>query len=169
MTDKDYNAQVDSEGYLKPPTESYTFSPEEIKTIQGESSDLYDWVDRGIVDVRVADLPDPEWVKGPSDFHHITWKDAQKVTADLPQLQKEVNAGKTAEDFSREDEIAGLDHQHGRRRLYDLYYGEDSIRVGTDGGEYTIDHGQHRIFAAKHAGLETIPVRLLEKIYRKNN
>ena len=101
-----------------------TISPTGIKSLQGQEVESRDWIDHGIVDVPVADLPMPEDVNSPDDFnHHISWEDARSATQALPQIQQEVNAGKTADDFSKEDEQNNLDWQHGRRRIYDLYYG----------------------------------------------
>jgi hypothetical protein len=124
-----------------------------------------DWKDLGIVDVPVADLPSPDGVSSPDDFnHHISWEDAKSATEQLPQLQKEVSAGKIGDDFTVEDEAAGLDYQNGRRRLYDLYYSPyDPVQVDKMGNQYFINSGRHRIFAAKELGLNTIPARVKEK------
>lgn len=136
-----------------------------IRSIQGETQSTSDWVERGIVDVPVAALPEPEGVAGPQDFdHHLTWEDARQTTEQIPQLQQEVNAGKTGDDYSAEDAAAGLDYADGRRRLYDLYYGGNAITVCKDGDQYDIIDGRHRVYAAKALGLETIPARLTEKV-----
>ena len=97
-----------------------------------------DWKDLGIVDVPVADLPSPDGVSSPDDFnHHISWEDAKSATEQLPQLQQEVAAGKTGDDFTAEDQAAGLDYQNGNRRLYDLYYSSyDPVRVDKMGDQY---------------------------------
>ncbi len=141
-----------------------TISPTGIKSLQGQEVESRDWIDHGIVDVPVADLPMPEDVNSPDDFnHHISWEDARSATQALPQIQQEVNAGKTADDFSKEDEQNNLDWQHGRRRIYDLYYGSDPVALDKIGDEYQINSGRHRVYAAKVCGLETIPARLMEK------
>jgi hypothetical protein len=123
------------------------------------------WEDRGIIDVPVAKLPDPDNIKSPEDFdHHITWKDAQEATLKLPEVQQQVNAGNTRDDFSAEDKINNIDPMHGKTRIYDLYYGSDPVTVDKDGEDYSIEKGRHRIFAAKTLGLETIPARVKEKV-----
>lgn len=141
------------------------FSPAGIASMQGDARINRDWIDKGIVDVPVEDLPAPEDVSSPADFdHHITWEDAQAATNRLPEIQKQVNAGKTGDDFSMSDQAKGLSDEQGDRKIFDLYYGSDPIRLDKDGTEYTILAGRHRIFAAKEAGLKTIPARVNEKV-----
>jgi hypothetical protein len=142
-----------------------------MQSIKGEYSPSTDtqqlkdvWEDKGVIDVPVANLPDPEGVESPQDFdHHITWEDAQSATKQLPKIQDLVKNGKTGDDFSTEDQAAGLDYAHGKRRVYDLYYGSDPIRLDKDGDHYDIISGRHRIYAAKELGLSTIPARVKEK------
>lgn len=138
---------------------------EGVQAMQGESDGTSDWQDHGIIDVPVADLPTPENVSSPDDFdHHISWDDAAQRTHELPQLQEEVNGGKTGEDYSKEDEIAGLDYENGSRKLYDLYYGDDPVVLNKVGSDYDITSGRHRIFAAQHEGIDSIPARVKEKM-----
>lgn len=139
-------------------------SEEGRNSIQGIESTKSEWVDRGIIDVPVKDLPAPDDVDSPDDFSKISWDDAITASEQLPGIQADVNAGKTAEDFSKEDEINGQSWQTGKRRIYDLYYGNDPVVLDKDGDQYTIDSGRHRIFAAKKLDLETIPARVKEKI-----
>lgn len=138
-----------------------------VQNMQGKlpAESTSDWVDHGIIDVPVVNLPKPEDIAGPQDFdHHITWEDAKNTTAELPKLQSEVQAGKTRDDFHEEDCRRGLDYEHGRERLFDLFYGSDPIVLDKVGDNYTIVSGRHRIFAAKEAKLDTIPARVREKI-----
>lgn len=140
-------------------------SPAMIHSIQGGETEGQDWVDRGIVDVPVADLPMPEGVNGPQDFdHHITWDDATSAAKRLPDVQADLQAGKTADDFSAEDAQSGFDYAHGKRGIYDLYYGSDPVSVEKVGDEYSILSGRHRVYAAKAVGLESIPARVMEKV-----
>jgi hypothetical protein len=157
------------EGYetqeTQPLDQKEPLSVKGIAAAQGEAERKSDWVDHGIIDVQVSDLPDPENVSSPEDFdHHISWEDAQKATKQLPEIQKEVNGGKTGDDFYDEDQAAGLDHSEGKKRIYDLYYGSDPVRLDKVGDQYDIVSGRHRIFAAKELGLDTIPARVREKI-----
>jgi hypothetical protein len=136
-----------------------------LPNTSSDSANISDWKNLGIVDVPVSALPDPD-VKSSDDFNHnISWEDAKKRTLELPSLQRDVAAGKVGDDFSAEDEAAGRSYTdpEGRRRLFDLYYGSQPIKLAKDGDNYFIDGGNHRIFAAKELGLETIPARVKEK------
>jgi hypothetical protein len=127
-----------------------------------------EWVDRGIIDVPVGDLPDLDGVNSPDDFdHHISWEDAAEATKQLPEIQKQVNEGKTGDNFSAEDQAMGKEYVDGKHRLYDLYYGSDPVRLDKDGDEYVIVSGRHRIFAAKYLGVETIPANVNEKTIKE--
>lgn len=142
-----------------------------ISAIQGNeiaTEAKYEWKDQGIQNVPVQDLPDPDDIAGTEDFnHHITYDDAIRATKEYQQMQPLIQRGYTGDDFSAEDAANGLDYEHGRRRIYDLYYGNDPIRVDKDGNHYDIVSGRHRVFAAKIAGLETVPARVVEKVPRQ--
>lgn len=128
----------------------------------------YEWKDQGMQDVPVSDLPDPDDIAGPEDFnHHITYEDAIRAAKEYQQMQPLIQQGYTGDDFSAEDAVNRLDYEHGRRRIYDLYYGNDPIRVDKDGDHYDIISGRHRVFAAKEVGLETVPARVVEKVPRQ--
>jgi hypothetical protein len=147
---------------FKPPE---TLSPKGIAAIQGDTGDVNkEWKDLGIVDVPVSSLPMPEDVSGPQDFnHHITYDDAISATKQLPEVQKQVAAGKTREDFWNEDQRAGVDYAQGKERVYDLFYGNDPIALEKIGDHYDILSGRHRIYAAKELGLATIPAHVRER------
>lgn len=148
-----------------PPGTSEKLSPSGMASMQGDAKTTGDWIDRGIIDVPVSDLPAPEGVSSPEDFdHHISWEDAQSATQKLPEIQSQVKAGMTGDDFSDSDQAKGLDYPRGDRRIYDLYYGSDPVKLDKLGSEYTIVSGRHRVFAAKEAGLKTIPARVIEKM-----
>jgi hypothetical protein len=139
--------------------------PQGIRAVQGEGVSTGEWVDHGIMDVPVQDLPTPDGVSSPADFnHHISWEDARAATEQLPGLQEQVNAGATGDDFSAADDAAGLSYAEGQRRLYDLYYGSDPVYVNKIGDNYDIISGRHRIYAAQALGMESIPVRVKEKM-----
>ena len=123
------------------------------------------WEDRGIIDVPVADLPQPEGVDGPQDFnHHIKYEDAVSATRTVQEMKPQIDAGYTSDDFADLDKAKGLNYEHGQQRVYDLYYGSDPIAVDKDGDKYDIVSGRHRIFAAKEIGLDFIPARVKEKV-----
>lgn len=123
------------------------------------------WSEWEMTNVPVADLPWPENVHGPEDFnHHITYEDAVQVTQRLEKMKPLIDQGYAADDFSALDQNQGLDYVHGQRRIYDLYFGSQAIRVSKDENGYDIDHGHHRIFVAKEQRIDWLPVKLKEKL-----
>ena len=166
----DANKELFETQETEPTEQKERLSANGIASAQGEIEKKSDWVDHGIIDVPVTDLPDPENVSSPEDFdHHISWEDAQKATKQLPEIQKEVNQGKTGDDFYDQDQAAGLDHSEGKKRIYDLYYGSDPVKLDKVGDQYDIVSGRHRIFAAKELGLDTIPAHVNEKVEELKN
>lgn len=151
---------------FEPPNERPSgLSSEGAKAIQGESSDAGVWTEFGIIDAPVADLPQPEGITGPSDFdHHITYQGATAAVRQLRGIQRKVRAGWARNDFASADEAAGLDYANGTCRIYELFYGSDPVMLNKVGDVYTIVKGRHRIYAAKSAGLATIPARVIEKV-----
>lgn len=163
MSDIPYDAETPTD--FSPPAPPENLSSTGIAAVQGESGEKSDWRDLGVVDVPVADLPMPDDVSGPEDFdHHITYSEAIEATKQLPAIQDEVKAGKTADDFWREDQATGADYQHGKQHVYDLYYGGDPVRLTKVGDTYDIESGRHRVYAAKELGLATIPAWVREKV-----
>jgi hypothetical protein len=158
-----------------PPTDTSSGGPETSEgraAMSGLSaSDVaYDWVDRGIQDIPVSRLPRPDGVTGPADFdHHITHEDAVRVTRGLQVMKPLIDSGHTSEDFAAMDREDGTDYEHGRQRIFDLYYGSDPVRLDKDGDQYEIVSGRHRLFAAQELGIQTIPARVIEKVQRDSH
>ena len=75
----------------------------------------------------------------------------------------ESGEGDNSDYWAAVDQKARLDYAHGDQRIYEAFYGQDAIRVTWDGSRYDIINGRHRIWLAKHAGLETLPVHLIER------
>ena len=135
-----------------------------------EAGEGADWIDRGIQDVPVANLAQPDGVSGPEDFdHHISYEDAMRATRRYQKMQPLIAQGYTGDDFSAEDEAAGVPYEQGKRRVYDLYHGSQPIRVLKDGAQYEAESGRHRVYAAKEVGLETVPARVFEKVAKGGN
>lgn len=166
MSDADTRPEAESPAELSEGYPRERLSSGGIARMQGKVSDAgREWKDLGIIDVPVANLPKPDGADGPQDFdHHISYPDAIAASRQLPDLQEQVRAGKTGDDFWADDQAAGLDYAHGRQRLYDLYYGSDPVRLDKVGDQYDIVSGRHRIFAAKELGLATIPAHVREKV-----
>jgi hypothetical protein len=48
-----------------------------------------------------------------------------------------------------EYQAAGLDYSEGRKRIYDLYYVSDPVRLDKVGDEYDFVTGRYRIFSVR--------------------
>ncbi|MEI6180668.1 MAG: hypothetical protein WCP31_07935 [Chloroflexales bacterium] len=118
----------------------------------------------GIVEVPVAELPDPPDVTGPED-HNITYDHAIHHTRQLNEVVLPwVRAGAVMEDFYALDRAIGSGDstgcdELGFTRTYELFFGTSPIKVGhTPDGTSSITDGRHRIYAAKKLGITTLPV-----------
>lgn len=140
------------------------FGPPPPYINQDNAEGTSEWVDRGIQDVPVADLPQPEGVTSENFDHHITHDDALNATREYQAMRPLIDEGYTGEDFADRDRAAGLDYEHGQQRIYDLFHGSSPIHVTKDGDQYDIIDGRHRIFAAKELGMESIPAHVKEKV-----
>jgi hypothetical protein len=125
-----------------------------------------DWVDRGIQDVAVADLPEPEGVEDASDFEKVSPEEMQAGLARLQEMKPVIDSGEGANtDYWREfDRKQGLAYPDGYQKVYDSFYGHDAIRLNKDGDQYDIINGRHRIFIAKQMGIGTVPARVVERV-----
>ena len=152
-------------------------SPRGIKAMQGaptldapsppgDPPPAGDWVDRGIVDVPVAALPEPEGVEDASDFEKATPEELKVGLMRLQEMKPMIESGEGANtDYWREfDRQRGLVHPHGYLKVYESFYGSDAIRLDKDGDRYDIVWGRHRIFMAKRMGIDTLPARVKEKV-----
>jgi len=148
-----------------------------MKAIQGESAlgapsppgdppPPGDWVDRGIQDVPVADLPEPEGIDDASDFEKVSSEEMKVGLTRLQEMKPAIDSGQGANtDFWREfDRQHGLAYPDGYQKVYESFYGQDAIRLNKDGDQYDIVNGRHRIFMAKQMGIDTVPARVIEKV-----
>jgi hypothetical protein len=123
------------------------------------------WEDRGVIDVPVADLPQPEDVNGPQDFdHNISYQDAVRANEQLLAMKPLIDSGYTKDDFADLDRKNGLDYDNGQQRIYELYYGDKRISLYKDGNHYDIESGRHRIYIAQERGNDFIPANVKEKV-----
>lgn len=138
-----------------------------MRAMQGEADAPApgDWVDRGIQDVPVADLPEPEGVEDASDFEKVSPEEMQVGLARLQEMKPVIDSGEGANtDYWREfDRQRGLAYPDGYQKVYESFYGQDAIRLNKDGNQYDIVNGRHRIFMARQMGMDTVPARVIEK------
>lgn len=123
-----------------------------------------EWIDRGIRDVPVDKLPQPEGVSADNFDHHIAYEDAVKAAEEYDRMRPLIDQGLTSEDFAAMDRTAGRDWEHGQQRVYDLFHGSNAVHVTKDGDQYDIIDGRHRIFVAKERGSQTMPARVREHV-----
>lgn len=133
-----------------------------------EADQPSEWVDQGVRDVPVADLPNPEGIHNAGDFVKVSEDD---MRAGLQRLQEmrptiESGVGASSDYWADVDKQQGMDYAHGYRRIYDAFYGQDAIRLCKDGDRYSIDNGRHRIWLAKQMGIASLPARVIERTRR---
>lgn len=130
-----------------------------------EQPERSEWVDTGIRDVPVADLPEPDDIHNDSDFQKISEDDMRAGLERLQEMRPAIESGRGASSdyWARFDEQRGLDYGHGYRRVYDAFYGHDAIRLNKDSDQYDIVNGRHRVWLAKSMGIETLPARVIER------
>jgi hypothetical protein len=72
-----------------------------------------------------------------------------------------VRNGAGGEHFAAMDAQRGLDYEHGYQRVYDAFFGDDSLRLDARAdGSYGVTNGYHRIYVARELGLRTLPARI---------
>jgi len=125
-----------------------------------------DWVDRGIVDVPVANLPEPEGINDASDFEKVPPEEMKVGLTRLQEMKPVIDSGEGANtDYWHEfDRQRGLTYPDGYQKVYESFYGQDAIRLDKDGDQYDIVNGRHRVFRAKQMGIDTVPARVSEKV-----
>lgn len=121
------------------------------------------WLARGIQDVPLGQIVlDDSFVRSAADFHKVSYE----VMVVWPRLLEEVIRpavwqGADGDDFTALDARAGLDYEHGHRRVYDAFYGGDPVRLEWTGDGYRVVDGYHRLFVARELGLATIPASVV--------
>ena len=121
--------------------------------------------------VSVNDLPEPEGITGSQDFQKVSEPDMKAGLLRLQEMQSLIDSGGAAANgdyWSKVDADKGLTYEHGYRRIYDTFYGNDAIRVTKDGDRYDIVNGRHRIWLAKQMGIDTLPMRVVERQHPKD-
>ena len=143
----------------------YENASEDTKDTSLEQSE---WINRGIIEVPIknVDLSDTA-VADSTDFHKVS---RDQMIDGFEKLENEirpaVKEGASADDFSDLDKKLGLDYEHGYRRVYDAFYGNEPVRLEKDGDKYSVVNGYHRLNVAKELGIESIPASVIERINR---
>ncbi|MBD3308373.1 hypothetical protein GF339_18200 [candidate division KSB3 bacterium] len=128
------------------------------------------WKDHGVPNVPVQHLIHGidtlnSHVKSKADFKKVSY---EEMAEGLRKLQEvvlpAVQNGADGDYFSDIDAQQSLDYEHGYRRIYDAFYGNDAIRVNKIGDAYQVINGYHRLFVAKELGIESLPVQVVEHL-----
>lgn len=147
------NSEITSQQPLEPIAQSPT----------GEKKPL-EWVDQSIQTVKVADVPDPD-LTGAQDFQKVPIGEMQTGLQRLQEMKPAIDQGigNSRDYWAEVDKRFGKSYPDGYQKIYEAFYGLDSIRVTKDGDQYDITNGRHRIWLAKRMGIETLPMRVIEK------
>lgn len=123
------------------------------------------WVERGIHDVELRKLPDPDGIEGEKDFKKVPMNDMEAGLRRFSEIKETLRKGKGRDkDYWVEiDRRKGLSYQEGYQRVYEAFFGRDPIRVTKDGEKYTIENGRHRVWLAKRMGIQNLPMSVVEK------
>jgi len=105
-----------------------------------------------------------EHVTGPDDFHKVSDNEMAHGFRKLENVVRPaVEDGAGSEHSYRLDQEAGYDYVNGYQRVYDAFYGHDSIRLEKDEDGYRVINGAHRVYVAKQLGIEAVRARATEK------
>jgi hypothetical protein len=168
----DWKREIDETPEVKAATEDdvprhWQPSSDTINAIRGQTdgTERREWIDKGIQDVPVdrVDLNDSH-VQGEKDFKKVSKAEMQEGFEKLETtVRPAVDKGADGDYFSDLDRTQGLDYEHGYRRVYDSFYGNDAIRLDKAGDTYTVVNGYHRLAIAKEIGLTTVPAWVIER------
>lgn len=124
------------------------------------------WQELGVVDVPLAQINvDDSTVRGTEDFkkvtHAVMTDGLQKLVS---TVRLAVEQGAAGDYFSALDAQQGLTYEHGYRRVYDAFYGDEPIRLEKVNGRYQVVNGYHRLYVAQQLGLTSIPASVSEPL-----
>ena len=116
------------------------------------------------VEVIPLDRIDPtDWASGADlAFEKVSREDVAGGIERLESVVRPaVDQGADGDYFDWLDSTSSLDREHGYRRIYDAFYGDDAIRLGRVGPLYEVINGRHRLFVARQLGLSSIVARVV--------
>jgi uncharacterized protein YoxC len=151
--EKQRRKEQDEAGYTEEPTTSAGTNP------HGH------WFDRGIQNVRLAELPNPEGIHSSDDFKKVSQAvmqaGIQRLQEMLPIIER--GEGQNTDYWAQVDQRQGLTYEHGYQRIYEAFYGDSAIKLERIGNQYTITNGRHRLWLAKQMGIEMLPAQVTER------
>ena len=104
-------------------------------------------------------------VSGPGSYKKVPYSTMREGIQRLDEVVlPAVRGGADSEHFARMDAELGLDYEHGYQRIYDAFFGSDSLYLNVQGdGSYSVTNGYHRIHLAGEMGLRTLPARIAKR------
>ena len=123
------------------------------------------WVDRGVIDVPVCDLPQPDGINSADDFQKVSAEEMAEGLRKLQTMKPYIDEGRgNSTDYWREvDQSYNVAYADGYQKVYDAFYGDDAVRLNKDSDQYNIVNGRHRIALAREMGISSIPARVIER------
>lgn len=149
------------------PADTSSYEPRVVAPL----SERVRWIDEGIHQVPVHELPPPEGITSAADFQKVSETEMRAGIRRLQEMRPTIEAGAGASsDYWREfDKTHGLEYAHGYQRVYDAFFGMDAIKVTADGKKYDIVNGRHRIWLAQQMGIDYLPMRVSRKFEVHNS
>ncbi len=101
-------------------------------------------------------------VTGPESFSKTDYARMRQGVQRLDEVVLDaVRNGADGEHFARMDAQRGLDYEGGYQRVYEAFFGGDSLRLDhRSDGTYEVIDGLHRIHVARELGLSSLPARI---------
>lgn len=146
--------------YDVPDTEKVDQSAKENDTLKKG-----DWVDIGIRDVPLSKIDQSDSpVKGIADFKKVSYPEMVRGFHALEtEVRPALENGANADDFRTMDAKNGIEYAKGVQRVYESFYGQESIRLEKVGDSYKVINGYHRLYVANELKISTVPARVIEK------
>lgn len=124
--------------------------------------------ERGIVSVPLGAirLEGDQAIRRAGDFYKVPFATMlDGVRRFSSEVLPEVEKGAGKDYFRQKDSESGVEYQYGLLRLYEAFYGDEPVRLTKmRDGRYEVTNGRHRLFAARAAGLESIPASVVEEV-----
>lgn len=124
------------------------------------------FVERGVVMMKVADIPDPPDIHGAEDFRKVPLEQMQSTMSMLQEMIPLINSGvgNKRDYWEQHDDRLGITNPgESFANVYSIFYGSEPIRIENDGGQMHIINGRHRLWVAKQLGMTEVPVSLTER------
>jgi hypothetical protein len=132
---------------------------------EGDNVKQGEWVDTGIHDVPLSKIDQSDSpVKGIDDFKKVPYPEMVRGFHTLEtEVRPALENGANTDDFRAMDKKGGLEYSKGVQRVYESFYGQDSIRLEKVGDSYKVINGYHRLYVANELKISTVPARVIEK------